>query len=109
MMEYIDGENLRERMNRIGHPMTEEEVSLLIPQLLDALQSTHNDGICHLDLKPSNIMIDKPQQIKLIDLGFKISIGQMLEDKGIVVDTVYSQATNKVEKHSLLTLSSTSK
>ena len=86
VMEYIDGENLKERMNRIGHPVTEEEVALIIPQLLDALKSIHNGGICHLDLKPSNIMIDKPQQIKLIDFGLKISIGQMLEDKGIFID-----------------------
>ena len=90
VMEYIDGENLKERMNRIGHPMTEEEVSLIIPQLLDALLSTHNDGICHLDLQPSNIMIDKAKRIKLIDFGFKICIDQMLEDKGIVADTPYT-------------------
>ena len=90
VMEYIDGENLKERMNRIGHPMTEEEVSLIIPQLLDAMLSTHDDGICHLDLKPSNIMMDKAKRIKLIDFGFKISIDLMLEDKGIVVDTVYT-------------------
>ena len=86
VMEYVDGENLKERKNRIGRPMTEEEVSLIIPQLLDALQSIHNGGICHLNLQPSNIMIDKAKRIKLIDFGFKISIGEMLEDKGIIID-----------------------
>ena len=86
VMEYIDGENLKDRMNHIGHSMTEEVVSLIIPQLLDALQSIHDEGICHLDLQPSNIMIDKAKRIKLIDFGFKISIDEMLEDKGIVID-----------------------
>ena len=86
VMEYIDGENLKERMNHISHPMIEEEVSLIIPQLLDALQSIHNGGICHLNLQPSNIMIDKAKLIKLIDFGFSISIDEMLEDKGVIID-----------------------
>jgi serine/threonine protein kinase len=77
-------------MNRIGHPVTEDEVALIIPQLLDALKSIHNGGICHLDLQPSNIMIDKAKRIKLIDFGLKISIDQMLEDKGIVIGAVYT-------------------
>ena len=90
VMGFFEGESLKELMNRIGHPMTEEEVSLIIPQLLDALKSIHDDGICHLDIRPSNIMIDKTQQIKLIDFGFKVSFDQMLEDKGVVIDTTCS-------------------
>ena len=69
VMDYVDGENLAERLKRTGKPMTEQEVQDILPQILDALKSIHDAGIWHLDLKPANIMIDKNGQVKLIDFG----------------------------------------
>ena len=69
VMDYVDGENLSERMKRIGKPLTEKEVMDLLPQILDALKSVHDAGLWHLDMKPSNIMVDSRGQVKLIDFG----------------------------------------
>ena len=69
VMDYVDGENLAERLKRIGKPMTEQEVREILPQILDALKSVHDAGIWHLDLKPANIMVDKSGKVKLIDFG----------------------------------------
>lgn len=69
VMDYVDGENLAERLKRIGQPMTENEVREILPQILDAIKSIHDAGIWHLDLKPANIMVDKSGHIKLIDFG----------------------------------------
>lgn len=69
VMDYIDGENLSESMKRTGRSMTEEEVSNLLPQLLDALKVVHDANMLHLDLKPANIMVDKNSHVKLIDFG----------------------------------------
>jgi len=69
VMEYIDGENLSERLKLTGRPMTEEEVMELLPQILDALSCAHQEGILHLDLKPANIMVNKQGEVKLIDFG----------------------------------------
>ena len=69
VMDYVDGENLAERLKRIGKPMTEGEVNQILPQILDALKSIHNAGIWHLDLKPANIMVDKSGNVRLIDFG----------------------------------------
>ena len=69
VMDYVDGENLAERLKRTGKPMTEQEVCKLLPQILDALKTVHEAGIWHLDLKPANIMIDKAGNVKLIDFG----------------------------------------
>ncbi len=69
VMDYVDGENLSERMKRTGKPLTEQEVCDLLPQILDALKSVHDAGLWHLDLKPSNIMVDSRGQVKLIDFG----------------------------------------
>lgn len=69
VMDYVDGENLAERLKRTGKPMTEQEVRDILPQILDALKSVHDAGIWHLDLKPANILIDKSGLVKLIDFG----------------------------------------
>ena len=69
VMDYVEGENLAERLKRTGLPMTEQETRDLLPQILDALKSIHNAGIWHLDLKPANIMVDKFGNVKMIDFG----------------------------------------
>ena len=69
VMDFVDGENLSERLKRTGQPMSEEEVGKILPQIIDALQTVHDAGIWHLDLKPANIMVDKAGNVKLIDFG----------------------------------------
>ena len=69
VMDYVDGENLAERLKKTGRPMTESEVRLILPQILDALKAVHDAGIWHLDLKPANIMLEKGGKIKIIDFG----------------------------------------
>lgn len=69
VMDFVEGESLSARLKRTKKPMTEAEVLLVLPQILDALESVHNEGIWHLDLKPANIMIDKKGNIILIDFG----------------------------------------
>ena len=69
VMDYVDGENLAERLKRTGEPMSEQEVRDILPQILDALKAVHDAGIWHLDLKPANIMLDNGGNVKLIDFG----------------------------------------
>ena len=69
VMDYIDGENLNDRLKRTKKPMSEAEVDAILSQILDALKAVHDTSIWHFDLKPANIMIDKQGQVKLIDFG----------------------------------------
>ena len=69
VMDYVDGESLAEMLKRTDRPISEKEVRAFLPQILDALKAVHNEGFCHLDLKPSNIMVDKEGHVKLIDFG----------------------------------------
>lgn len=69
VMDYVDGENLAERLKRTGKTMSEGEVREMLPEILDALKTVHDAGIWHLDLKPANIMMDKNGCVKLIDFG----------------------------------------
>ena len=91
VMDYVDGENLSERLKRIGKPMTESEVRLILPQILDALKSVHDAGIWHLDLKPANIMVDKAGNVKLIDFG---ASKQLNAQKGGVTTSTAISYTN---------------
>lgn len=69
VMDFIEGESLGARIKRMGHPMSPADIMLTLPQILDALETVHNDGIWHLDMKPGNIMIDRKGNIQLIDFG----------------------------------------
>ena len=69
VMDFIEGESLAARLRRTGHPMSVADVLLLLPQVLDALETVHNAGIWHLDLKPANIMMDRQGNVQLIDFG----------------------------------------
>ena len=68
-MDFIKGESLDERLKRTEKPFTEEEILSILDQMLDALSAVHAQGLLHLDIKPSNIMIDRTGNAKLIDFG----------------------------------------
>lgn len=69
VMDFVEGESLSARLKRTKKPMTEPELMLFIPQVLDALECVHNEGIWHLDLKPANVMVDAKGNVQLIDFG----------------------------------------
>ena len=68
VMDYIDGQSLRDMVKQRGK-LVEEEVSNYLNQTLDALQEVHRQGIFHLDLKPANLMVDKTGRLRVIDFG----------------------------------------
>ncbi|HET6282963.1 MAG TPA: serine/threonine-protein kinase, partial [Polyangia bacterium] len=56
VMEYLDGEDLEQRLARVGQmPLT--ATAHIIKQAAAALAATHGKGIIHRDLKPANIML----------------------------------------------------
>ena len=69
VMDFIEGESLADKLAKQGCPMREDEVKALLPQVLDALQTIHNDGLWHLDIKPDNLMVDASGTVRLIDFG----------------------------------------
>ncbi len=71
VMDYIDGESLGSRLQRMGKPLTEAEAMDVLRQMLDALDLVHSQSpqLLHLDIKPANIMMDGSGCAYLIDFG----------------------------------------
>lgn len=70
-MEYFEGPNLAEHLRKVGR-LSENGVSRVVRQLVEALTFCHEKGICHLDVKPENILVDQALRIKLIDFAFAV-------------------------------------
>lgn len=70
VMDYIEGEDLRQRMERMGN-VTEDEAILLGAAMCDALTYLHTrkPPILHRDLKPGNVKITSDGHIFLVDFG----------------------------------------
>lgn len=74
--EFIDGDSLISYLSAHG-PLSEEDAIQLADQLVCALNYLHSNHIIHRDVKPENIMVQKPIQeernetpcLKLIDFG----------------------------------------
>ncbi len=71
LMEYVDGETLKQRIDSHPEYFNKKNTEKLLRQLLDAVGYLHAHQVLHLDLKPDNIMLTRiGNDVKLVDLGF---------------------------------------
>jgi TOMM system kinase/cyclase fusion protein len=68
VMEMVEGETLRETLDRRGS-LPEAEVVDIALKVCDALAAVHAKGIFHRDIKPDNIMISRQGYLKVMDFG----------------------------------------
>lgn len=101
VMEYVDGLNLREVL-RSGH-MQPAEALKIVPQICDALQFAHDEGIVHRDIKPENILLDKKGRVKIADFGIAKILGAKGSEYTLtgpwqVMGTAHYMAPEQMEK-----------
>ena len=100
MMEYIDGVNLRHLIR--AKQMSPQEAMAIVPQLCEALQYAHDEGIVHRDIKPENILLDRKGRVKIADFGLAKILGHQPSDftltgAGDKVGTPHYMAPEQVE------------
>jgi serine/threonine protein kinase len=70
VMEYEQGQSLADAVDQKGTAATQAELMALLPPLLDALETVHNAGYLHRDIKPDNIYLrDEDSSPVLLDFG----------------------------------------
>jgi serine/threonine-protein kinase len=67
LMEYVDGRGLDDVIG--GKPLSFRRTLRIATQIARALEHAHGAGVLHLDLKPSNVLISRSGQAKVIDFG----------------------------------------
>ena len=73
LMEFVDGLNLRQLLH--AGRVSAREALAIVPQICDALQCAHDQGIVHRDIKPENILLDRRGRVKVADFGLAKIVG----------------------------------
>ena len=100
IMEFVDGTDLRHVIRAGG--LSPKEALALIPQICEALQFAHEEGIVHRDIKPENILIDKKGRVKISDFGLaklldKPATANTLTAAGHTMGTPHYMAPEQIE------------
>lgn len=72
VMPYVQDGTLRDLLAMMDGPLPIETISTLFPQLCDAVQYAHDQGVVHRDIKPSNILLLHEWHVLLADFGIAL-------------------------------------
>src|SRR5450759_2831474 len=86
VMEYVEGETLKDLVRRQGRLGGSEAVRILL-QLLAALEFAHRTGIVHRDVKPQNVMLDRHGNVKVTDFGIARAGDSGMTEAGSILGT----------------------
>ena len=78
VFEYVEGETLKQRINRVGALDAQEAIAYAI-EIARGLTVAHARRLVHRDIKPQNVLIDSEGRAKLTDFG----ISRQLEQDGM--------------------------
>jgi serine/threonine protein kinase/tetratricopeptide (TPR) repeat protein len=96
-MEYVEGENLKSLMRRMGQFSIGKAVSVA-RQVGEGLAEAHQLGVVHRDLKPQNIMIDNDGNVRIMDFGIARSLkGKGITDARVMIGTPEYMSPEQVD------------
>jgi len=67
VMDFVDGTDLRQLLK--SGDLTVSDALTWVPQICDALQYAHDEGVVHRDIKPENVLIDQDGKVQIVDFG----------------------------------------
>lgn len=76
VMEYVAGQSLHDLVLRNG-PLTYDKAADYIRQAAEGLAHAHKAGMVHRDIKPGNLLVDRSDVVKILDLG----LARLFEEK----------------------------
>ena len=91
VMPYVEGETLRDRIDREKQLPVDEAVRIA-SAVGSALQTAHEQGIIHRDIKPANILLSRGEPL-IADFGIALAVGaaggSRLTETGLSVGTPF--------------------
>ena len=89
VMEYVDGQTLKELINERGG-LYKEEAVYIMKQLTSAIAEAHKNEIIHRDIKPQNILCKSDGSIIITDFGIALAENALhLTQKETVMGSVH--------------------
>ena len=101
VMQYVEGESLDAIIREKGK-IDEATALQYMEQICSALSEIHSKRILHLDVKPSNILIDEDSQVQLIDFGVSKQYDESAQETSVTPIGV-SKGYSPVEQYGTLT------
>jgi serine/threonine protein kinase/formylglycine-generating enzyme required for sulfatase activity len=97
-MEFIPGETLQQRLDRIG-PVEPVEVVRVGRQIAEGLTAAHAMDLIHRDIKPSNILLESGQEkVRLTDFGLaRAADDASISQSGIIAGTPMNMAPEQAK------------
>jgi serine/threonine-protein kinase len=87
VMEYVEGETLGDLLRRRGRLEPDEAVAIAL-QACAGLETAHEAGLVHRDIKPQNLLVTPGGTVKIADFGIARSLdGTQLTKAGTVLGT----------------------
>ncbi|MGB7158600.1 MAG: serine/threonine-protein kinase, partial [Tepidisphaeraceae bacterium] len=101
IMEFVDGANLRQAL--LAKTLEPKQALAIVPQICDALQYAHDEGIVHRDIKPENVLLDKKGRVKIADFGLakllqKTPLNYTLTQTYVTMGTPHYMAPEQTER-----------
>ncbi len=100
VMEYVDGETLKERIRRQGRLDGATAVGIALG-LLDAIGAAHARGVVHRDVKSQNILLDAEGRVKVTDFGIAQAGDPSMTEAGSILGTAQYLAPEQARGESV--------
>lgn len=102
VMEYLCGQSLGDYVKEHG-PLTEAETVRLMQPVMEAVELLHRNRICHLDIKPDNIMLEQEESGNIRPVLIDFGLSKHYDKEGHATSTIntfgYSEGYAPAEQY----------
>lgn len=86
VMELIDGHEL----HNVSAVLEPKQLAKIFAEVARALASAHHEGILHRDIKPQNIVVTPAHEVRILDFGLSIRVGDIAKDEAFSGTVAYA-------------------